>query len=170
MSRKRILLCRFDSENQSLVKALVDVRNSLDQHKCSRMVRPFGQSKRQVIESIKTKESSTDFYFSIQNSQSSDIVGIIQAVWDDSVSGALELGLYIFESFQRQGYGRESVTMLLEFLRLNYNARKFIVRILSTNTQSLRLFESLGFTECGVLSKHYFVNGDFDDVILLERF
>lgn len=84
------------------------------------------------------------------------------------LQGLGECGLAVARPFRRQGLGRRLVTALVsEAAALGY--WKLIAQIFTTNPASAALFHSCGFRAVGVWEQHGQVDGQWVDVLLLER-
>ena len=82
--------------------------------------------------------------------------------------GVGEATLYVATAARGGGTGRA----LLEALAAEAEARgayKLIGKIFSSNEPSLRLFESLGWREVGVHRRHGRLDGEWKDVVVVER-
>ncbi len=61
--------------------------------------------------------------------------------------GVFELGFTIATQYQRQGYAKEAVRALIEFLRAEAGATRAIATTDSRNISSIRLLESMNFMQ-----------------------
>ena len=163
----------LDSSNSKLLDLLYEVRNSYPEDTLLRMARPKGQSRDQIKQLIINREKSDNFYFFIEETDSSNkstIYGTIQATWNDRISRTVDIGVSILPKSQGKGIGKKSVQLLINKLRDQFNVRKCYAHVLSCNTKSISLFKGIGFTECGLLSGHFYMNGSYEDVLILEIF
>lgn len=75
-------------------------------------------------------------------------------------------GLAVDPSARRRGIAATLLTAAMERLR-ERGTRKLTLRVLSTNTAAIALYERLGFTCEGVLHGEFIINGrDVDDVLM----
>ncbi len=64
----------------------------------------------------------------------------------------VEIGFTISKAFQRRGIAREAVAALIDVLEREFGTRELIATPDSRNTASIKLLESLGFSEKPELS------------------
>ena len=75
-------------------------------------------------------------------------------------------GLAVHPSARRRGIGAMLLTAAVRRTR-ERGARKLTLRVLSTNTGAIALYERLGFAREGVLRGEFIINGrDVDDVLM----
>lgn len=70
----------------------------------------------------------------------SDVPGCLHALGSIYLSDRREVGLAIFQHYQRQGYGREAVRLLRE-----RHPGPLLANVNPANTASIKFWESLGF-------------------------
>ena len=83
-------------------------------------------------------------------------------------SGIGEATLYVDRGRRREGIGRE----LLEAVCKAAGGRHFhklTAKVFAGNDPSLALFEACGFRRVGVHERHASLDGEWKDVVLLER-
>ena len=71
----------------------------------------------------------------------------IEADWERDSSA--ELGILIDPSQQRQGFGRQAVSLALDFAFGEKSVHRVWAGVLGNNTPALRFFEAAGFVEEG---------------------
>lgn len=82
--------------------------------------------------------------------------------------GVAEFSVYVSRDHRGRGAGRAAMASLIEAAR-EAELWKLLSRVFPENTASLRLLDSLGFREVGVLRRHGQLDGVWRDVILVER-
>ena len=83
-------------------------------------------------------------------------------------SGVREFSIYVARSERGRGYGRAGLQALID----DCEARgfwKLVSRIFPENEASLALCRSLGFREVGVYRRHAQLDGEWRDVVIVER-
>lgn len=95
--------------------------------------------------------------------------GIVQINHIDTVQQTAEWGFYIGDSYRR-GLGT-----LLAYYGLNYifedlGIRKLSAQVLSTNHNSLRFHEKIGFKQEGILQSHIYRDNKLIDIYLFALF
>ena len=79
-----------------------------------------------------------------------------------------EVGIAIRKPYQGQGYGKEALDLLCEYVFHFLRLRQLTAHIASDNAVSIRLFESCGFVQCGMLRDWWRVGGDYKDVVVMQ--
>jgi len=81
------------------------------------------------------------------------------------------IGIFIGEETERgKGYGREAVNLLLNYGFCQLNLHKISAGANATNTASIRLFEQVGMKVDCIRGRQLFVNGQWEDQVLLATF
>ena len=83
-------------------------------------------------------------------------------------AGIAETSVYVARSHRRQGAGRIALRALIEAAG-QAGFWKLLSRIFPENTASRGLVRELGFREVGVYEKHGRLNGEWRDVVIVER-
>lgn len=74
------------------------------------------------------------------------------------------IGIY-HPDYVGKGYGRDAITLLLDWAFYDQNWRRVWLEALGVNERALRAYRALGFTEEGRLRQHAFFRGEYVDVI-----
>jgi len=83
--------------------------------------------------------------------------------------GVREFSIYVSRSHRGQGFGRAALTALIDDARAR-GCWKLLSRIFPENEASLRLCISLGFRIVGTYEKHAKLDGQWRDVVIVEKF
>ncbi|MFN8538220.1 MAG: GNAT family protein [Thermomicrobiales bacterium] len=84
----------------------------------------------------------------------------------DDLAQTSELGIGIGDkAYWGQGYGREAVTMLVEYGFLMLNRRKIWLRVWGNNERAIRAYRACGFVEEGRLRAHVWSAGAYHDLV-----
>lgn len=88
-------------------------------------------------------------------------------------SGTVELGISIVDpEYVGKGYGREALTIFLDWAFFVQNHRKIVLTTLGSNERAVRCYAAVGFREEGRQREQEWFNGSYDDVVwmgLLQR-
>lgn len=76
-------------------------------------------------------------------------IGCIDLFEYDPVNSRIGIGILIDEAYRRQGLAQKAVTLCLDYLFNNVMVHQVHCLIDERNTESLHLFEKLGFEPCG---------------------
>lgn len=78
----------------------------------------------------------------------------------------VEIGYTIARPYQRNGYGKECVVNILDFLFVTLKKHRVIASVDPMNEASVRLLEKLGFRREGLLRKSILVGGNWEDDLM----
>ncbi|MEF9934214.1 GNAT family N-acetyltransferase [Clostridium sp.] len=80
-----------------------------------------------------------------------------------------EVGIVIYKKDKRgQGYGKDAMNTLINFVFNNMNMELIYLTVLSENIPAIRLYSSLGFQEEGVLRSRIFKDGEYKSLISMS--
>lgn len=79
-----------------------------------------------------------------------------------------EVGLDILPEYRGKGYGKKSYEMVLEFLFNHYNMHMVYLQVADFNPSARKLYEKVGFKECGRLPEFYYRHGKYWDYIIMS--
>jgi phosphinothricin acetyltransferase len=83
-------------------------------------------------------------------------------------AGIAEFSIYLDRSARGRGLGRQLLTALIDVAR-ERGYWKLVSRIFPFNTGSRALCRACGFREVGIYEKHGRLNGEWRDVVIVER-
>ncbi len=83
-------------------------------------------------------------------------------------AGIAEFSVYVRRDFRGRGVGRVTLEALLHNVE-EAGFWKLVSRVFVENTASRALLRSLGFREVGVYEKHAQLDGEWRDVVIVER-
>jgi phosphinothricin acetyltransferase len=83
-------------------------------------------------------------------------------------AGIAEFSVYVRRSARGQGAGRAAMEALIATMP-GSGIWKLVSRIFVENTASRRLMASVGFREVGIYEKHAQLDGQWRDVVIVER-
>ena len=86
----------------------------------------------------------------------------------DCYAGIAEYSVYVGRSARGRGVGRAAMLALFDAAR-EAGYWKLISRIFPENASSLRLMRSLGFREVGTYIRHGKLDGEWRDVVIVEK-
>jgi RimJ/RimL family protein N-acetyltransferase len=78
-----------------------------------------------------------------------------------------EVGLAILPEHQGKGYGSDVLRVLVAYGFRSRNLRRIHLQTLASNEAALRCYLGVGFVEEGRLREHAWVEGAYDDVVLM---
>jgi RimJ/RimL family protein N-acetyltransferase len=85
----------------------------------------------------------------------------------DWPSRVAEINIFIGKPWRTQGYGREAVGLLLDFMFKQMNLNKVFLKTWTFNPAAVRCYERCGFVHEGRLRQQIFRDGDYHDQIVM---
>jgi RimJ/RimL family protein N-acetyltransferase len=86
----------------------------------------------------------------------------------DWVSRRAQLGIFIGDRDARsKGYGYAAMRQLLCYAFNDLGLKKIWLDVLSDNAAAIRLYEKCGFKSEGLLRKHVYKNGRWNDLVMM---
>jgi RimJ/RimL family protein N-acetyltransferase len=96
------------------------------------------------------------------------VIGICGLFAFESAGRVCELGITIGDKdYWGKGYGREAVSLLLDYAFRLQNARRVYLRVHARNVRAIRAYLACGFVEEGRLRHHVWSNGAYDDLVFM---
>ena len=80
-----------------------------------------------------------------------------------------QLGTFLLVKSRGRGIGRMLAEGTFAFAR-KQGYQKLVIWVRASNEAAQRYYVSLGFRECGRLSRQLLIDGTYDDEVLMERF
>lgn len=150
--------------------ALTALRNHVAIQK-QLMAQPRGNSPQRVAEWISRLSSDpASMLLVIADRKGDGAAGYLQLKQIDPLHGTAELGICLAEEFQGKGFAREAMRLLEAHAAATFRLRKLVLRVLAANAPAIRLYEKSGWRAVGTLQSHFFQDGEYRDVLVMERF
>ncbi len=110
-----------------------------------------------------------DKCFAIILLKNDELIGNCSIYRENDNARVAELGIFIGdEKFRNNGYGQESLNLLLDY-GFNYlNLNSVYLNVFSFNDVAINCYKKIGFKEAGRLRENYFLNGKYYDVIYMD--
>ena len=102
----------------------------------------------------------------------SEILGLqILDRWSslESMAHVGQIGTFLLPDWRRQGVGRRLWKATIPFAR-GAGYRKLVIQVRGSNAKAQSFYRSLGFRECGRLTRQVVIDGKEDDEVLMELF
>ncbi len=90
------------------------------------------------------------------------------AIMSVAVQEAHILNICVHKRFQRRGFGRALVNLLLDVAH-RHRAQAVLLEVRPSNVAAIRLYRSLGFSEVGVRRQYYRGGAGREDALILEK-
>jgi ribosomal protein S18 acetylase RimI-like enzyme len=86
-----------------------------------------------------------------------------------SMRHAGQIGTFVLPALRGQGVGKLLWNQTNAFAA-SAGYEKIVAQVRASNTLAQSFYRGLGFQECGRFSRHVFIDGGYDDEVLLELF
>jgi len=96
-------------------------------------------------------------------------VGFIQIRQMNFIHGTGALGIFIDASAQGKGIASEMISLFENYVRGTFNLRKITLEVLADNLRAVRFYEKLNFIKVGILTKHFYNEGEYHNVLIMEK-
>ena len=135
------------------------------------MSQPRPNSANRVLDWLAEKSARDDGVFFVISERDSDrVFGYVQVVNMSAMHGTGELGICIDPDAQGSGYGVAAMSLLEDYLKRVFGTRKLLLHVFADNKVAVAFYLKLGFDEVGRMRDHFLNNGEFRDVIIMEKF
>jgi len=114
--------------------------------------------------------SSNEVFFVIADGKSNQAVGYIQVVNIDCLHGRAEIGICLSPESQGKGYGKKAIYEVEKYLQRIFGLRKLVLFVLKDNVDAISFYLKCGFSEVGCLRKHFYLAGQYSDVVIMDKF
>jgi RimJ/RimL family protein N-acetyltransferase len=135
------------------------------------LARVRGSNIEQVRDWLVNRDSQPDkLLFIIADQEKDATLGFMQVNDIELTDKRAELGVCLIHEVQGRGVGRKSLRLICTYLRDTWGLRKISLKVRVDNEIAISCYRRVGFNSCGLLRQHVFINGDWQDVMLMELF
>jgi RimJ/RimL family protein N-acetyltransferase len=167
LSDDRIILRAWKEGDIQMLSLL---RNNLELQEML-MTQPRPNTGTRVREWLEEKSNREDgVFFVVADITDDQPLGFIQVLGMSPLHGTGNLGICLSPGQQRTGVGSDAIKLLAEYLRRVFGTRKLLLNVLADNEKAIAFYLKQGFVEAGRLHEHFFNDGQFKDVVLMEKF
>lgn len=107
------------------------------------------------------------FQLAIEALDGRQLVGALSTTETSRRAGRFSFGIGLGREFHRRGYATDAIRILLRFMFRERRYHKAEVGIYASNQASIALHERLGFQHEGRLRDHEFLDGRYEDMVLM---
>ena len=155
---------------QDDLEALGKLRNDLTlQEMLMSQPRPNSADRVQAWLTEKSERDDTVF-FVIAERDCDRVLGYVQVVNMNTMHGSGELGICIGPDLQGSGHGSSAMALLEDYLIRVFNLRKLLLHVIANNERAIKFYLKLGFEEVGRMKDHFLNNGEYRDIVIMEKF
>lgn len=119
------------------------------------------------ISSSNTGEFPTRIAMIIEDAQSQQ-VGLVQIDQINWVSRNGWFGIWLIPNQRRKGYGDFSIKAIVNYSFTTLGLRQLRLIVKTDNSAAIGLYETIGFTQEGVMRDAEFVEGKFCDLVIMR--
>jgi RimJ/RimL family protein N-acetyltransferase len=122
-----------------------------------------------IIGMFRAWSTSTEsgFGYSIALKETDQLIGHV-ALWGITVKDqGANLGIILSPQVWGQGYGKESLLLVLRYSFQELNLHRVQLEVLGDNTRAIRCYKNAGFREEGIRRQVYFRGGKWQDQMLM---
>jgi diamine N-acetyltransferase len=149
--------------------ALTSLRNDV-KLQAQLNARPRGSNEEQVKDWLQGFAQDNQSIFLVIVDMSDEVAGFIQAKNIDALNRRAEIGIGLTPGKTGKGLGSEAIGLLGCYLKDTWNLRKIILQVRSDNLLAIGAYKKCGFQICGEFHAHVFIEGQWQDVTLMELF
>lgn len=106
--------------------------------------------------------------FGIKRSSDSKLVGTCQLNSINLIYRKAQLQIRLSLDNVAKGYGRDALSLLIDYGFNELNLNKIYLNVFSTNHRALLLYKKIGFIQEGSLREDVFLNGKYIDVYVMS--
>lgn len=149
--------------------SLLELRNDLElQTSLLSLGRPNSDERgSKWVETIVNDSASV--FFVITDGEDESFVGFVQVRELEYVHRHGTVGLAIQLNKRGRGHGDNALRMVEAYLMSTFGIRKLLLNVASKNESAIQLYSKVGYREVGILKAHFFNDGTFHDVKIMEK-
>lgn len=170
LQNERVLLRPIEPED---LETLYAIENDTEMWNVGANVTPYSYfALRQYMESQPADIFQTgQVRLAIVDKRTGKSVGFADLFHFSPIDAKAEVGVAILKEEQGKGYGRKSLELLDVYARQFLRLRMLYAQVSKENNQAcLHLFEDCGFEVCATLPQWHFREGQYEDVVILQKF
>ena len=120
--------------------------------------------------SILKDSSNKNVYFGIEDKLNKELVGIIFLSKINMIHQTCWLGIFLGEESARgKGFGKEAVSLIVNYAFTNLNLRKVSLEVVKTNKNAITVYKKLGFDIEGNLKNNVWIDNNLHDVLIMSK-
>lgn len=151
------------------VPFFVELRNDVETQ-TALLATPRPNTSDRVAEWLTRRSSADDAaFFVIADNARDGACGFIELRDIDAINRHGYLGIALAESARGRGLAAEAMTLLEDYARSIFNLHKICLRVLAANKPAVGLYERCGYDTAGVMREHFYHDGTFHDVAIMEK-
>lgn len=121
------------------------------------------------------ENQDTDLYANNQlrlaacEKQTGKVVGMVDLYNFEPRHAHAWVGIIVSKEMRGKGYGKDILELMHEYVFDFLHLHQLLCEISCHNIASLRLFESAGYTQCGLLKEYLQTKDGYEDVVMMQK-
>ncbi|MDR1544569.1 MAG: GNAT family N-acetyltransferase [Prevotellaceae bacterium] len=139
---------------------------------CNSRKEPFSRFalKEYVSNCDKTIYERGQLRFMVTLNENNRTIGAVDLFDFDYHNGRAEVGIFISQEFQNQGFGLQALELLTDYSFHFLNIEQLYAYILKENCSAVKLFRHAKFEHCATLKRWFFHKDQYCDCAVFQRF
>lgn len=157
----------FTAINKGSIYQLMEWRNNPELRKYFREYREISDTMQEAWYNNRVLNNDKQVDFEIHDLKSGQLIGHCGLCYINWINRTAELAIYIGdESFRRGGYGKDTLTLLMDYAFKTLNLNRVWCEVFSNNA-AIEVYRKIGFVDEGKLRQHCFKDGVYIDCYML---
>jgi UDP-4-amino-4,6-dideoxy-N-acetyl-beta-L-altrosamine N-acetyltransferase len=116
----------------------------------------------------RNQSDKNQILWGIYEKRSTKLIGIVRLMFINWVSKNAEFGIFIGDKgYTGKGIGKEVLQLVVHFAFNDINLHRIHLKVNESNTTAINLYTSYGFKKEGVLRQHFWLNGKYENIIIM---
>ncbi len=153
------------------IDLLYEWENNAEVWSISDTTQPFSRfALEQYVNSVQDIYAQKQLRFIIEHLETSKALGCVDLFDFNPVHRRIGIGILIVEPKHRGlGFGKSAIAIILNYCKDILECHQVFCNVLSSNDNSLKLFQSFGFKTVGVKKDWIRIKGEMHNEILLQK-
>ena len=157
----------FTAINKDSIQQLMEWRNKPELRKYFREYREISDSMQESWYKNRVLNNDKQVDFEIHDIESKKLIGHCGLSYINWVNRTAELAIYIGDTnFRNGGYGKDSLSLLMEYGFNTLNLNRVWCEVFSNNA-AIEVYRKFGFVDEGKLRQHHYDDGQYIDCFIL---
>ncbi|MBN1329986.1 MAG: GNAT family N-acetyltransferase [Candidatus Heimdallarchaeota archaeon] len=164
-------LVRLRSFELTDLDSMMEHWNDLSLRRFCGRINPDSREERKefIINSWKLRQEGKNFFFAIEEKEMKRFLGHTNLTIINKIACSASLGIFIYyEKDWNKGYGYDTMIILLKFGFDFLNLHRIELSVYPYNERAIHVYEKIGFTIFGRKRQSRFMNGQYQDEILMD--
>jgi len=124
-------------------------------------------SEERWIAGLYSEGTRTRIDLAIVDKKTGKVIGLIGVKELDTLHQRASFGILLKREYWRKGYAKDATILFFRYLFDEIHLHRVYLYVLLSNERAIALYKEFGFKREGILRKHYFQSGSFQDVLIM---